>query len=154
MGGLLLTVEGVDQFADMLRDLGEVVGSKAIRDGSMRGGALIAAEWQAIVPVASGRLQRSIHHEEVSADSARQADIASGVGFAGVIVGPDRDAWYGHFTEGGTRPHELNDKGGFHPGIPGQHTGQRVLDENADTVVGFIGDEIKQAVDARSARAA
>lgn len=152
MSALPLKVEGVEEFAAMLRELGEVVGSKALRDGSMRGGALIAAEWQAIAPRASGHMADSIHHEEVTADSTRQADVASGVGFAGVIIGPERDAWYGHFTEGGTKPHELNDKGGFHPGIPGQHTGQKVLDENADAVVGFIGEEIKRAVE--SARAA
>lgn len=147
-----ISLDGVEGVNDMLAELGEDVGTWAIRVGAMRGGALIAERWRAEAPRRSGRMAESIHHEEVSDDSQRQADISTGVGFAGVIIGPDRRYWYGHFTEGGTEPHELGSHGGFHPGIAAQRTGQRVLDENADEVVGFIRDEIKAAVDQAGTR--
>ncbi len=149
---LSLSLEGVDQFADMLKELGEEVGSRALRDGAMRGGAVVAAEAQMLAPVgATHKLSSSIHAEEVTTNSRYGDAIATGVGFVGVVVGPDWKAWYGHFTEGGTSPHELK-AGGFHPGIPGQRFMQRALDENADEVLRLIGEEIRKSVDAARAQ--
>lgn len=151
-----LSLDGVEQFNDMLTELGEEVGSRAIRDGAMRGGALVAAVAQTLAPVASGQLAAGIHAEEVTSDSTRFADIGSGVGFVGVVVGPDWKQWYGHFTEGGTAPHELDSTrrhtSGFHPGIRARRFMQTALDENADQVVGFIGEEIRGAVEHARAR--
>lgn len=106
------TISGLAEIERMLKELPTKVEVNVVRGGLRAGSRIIAEEAKQNVPVATGKLRDSFRvGSKVDARTGRVTAYAK----AG-----NKKAWYGHFIEFGTAPHEIRSKSGGALFVPGR----------------------------------
>lgn len=94
------TIQGGRQLDELLRTLPEKMQKNVNRTGLRAGAAVLLEEVKQNIPVASGALR----------DSARITSRARGGSVSVSVKVGNRQAWYAHLVEFGTRPHVITPK--------------------------------------------
>lgn len=92
-GSSSFVLDGAEEMIKMIRELGDIAAGAAVMEAVIEGGKVLEDEIESRAPgphVITVPDRRSIKR-----------------GYAGVMVGPDKEHWYYRFFETGASPHEI-----------------------------------------------